>query len=350
MEEKYLTERQLRDIIKTFPLEEKDYLTTNQVADLFWNSVSRINRFALKQIKNAPLLPSVERYGKNGKYRMFSIEDVVNFYIENKYLFSPKLIDDKEHRTIYIEADKTTQENYYYDRQGVTEKQDNLINHEREASNNAASSFKWFDESKLLEAIKSIVAESSKSIQNQDLSWYIEELKKQIEDTKNEKEKVLDELKKEKELLISEKQELNDKYIEETKRVEKVYFISDRYDKVMNNHKAIMMELIRMSKSLTQWEQIKLWELKKLALQLSTNEKVEISESGDIKFLQSSDSEYLSDFQEISDEVILEKSREGEFNNLKRQLKTKNIFLIISISILVLLVIIFAFYRTKLSI
>ncbi len=205
-------------------------------------------------------------------------------------------------------------------------------------------------DSMLNPSIKSIVAESSKSIQNQDLSWYIEELKKQIEDTKNEKEKVLDELKKEKELLISEKQELNDKYIEETKRVEKVYFISDRYDKVMNNHKAIMMELIRMSKSLTQWEQIKLWELKKLALQLSTNEKVEISESGDIKFLQSSDSEYLSDFQEISDEVILEKSREGEFNNLKRQLKTKNIFLIISISILVLLVIIFAFYRTKLSI
>lgn len=320
MFEKYLSENQLRNIINTFPLEEQDHLTTSQVANLYNNSISRINRLALKQIKNAPGLPSVERFGKNWKYRMFKINDVINYYLENKYLFSPKLIDDKEHKTIFIESEKNIND----DIRLSYNLQDNLMKESYNNLHNNNNESVW----NILVTKLEKFLENTNQNPKDNLSWYIEELKKQIEDVKEEKTKVIDELKKEKNNLISENQLLNEKYFEEAKRVEKIYFISDRYDKVMNNYKNIMIELTRLSKALNMWEKIKLWELKKLAYQMSTMERIEVLDSWDIKFLQTSDSiDFINDVQNIPDDLILEKSRSDEVFDLKKKIKNRNYFI-----------------------
>ena len=100
---KYLSREQLRKIIDTFNLEEQGHLTTSQVAQIFQSSISRINRLALWSLKSAPTLNSVDRFGQNGKYRLFNIEDVISYYTDNTHLFSPKLVKDSEMKTVYIE-------------------------------------------------------------------------------------------------------------------------------------------------------------------------------------------------------------------------------------------------------
>jgi len=122
---KFLSKNQLEQIISTFKQEEDGYLTTTQVSNLFSSSISRINRLALWALKNSPVLASEERIWQNWKYRLFLIEDVIEYYLENKYLFSPKRINDREFQTVYVENNTDKNEN-------LNTKKDDLINNELE--------------------------------------------------------------------------------------------------------------------------------------------------------------------------------------------------------------------------
>lgn len=323
MEQTTLSEDNLWEVINKFELFQWKFLTFKQLVKLYGIEENTMRKYIKKGI------------GPNWHPKMFW-EDYIQSHSEWWWHGALICIEPKEAVRFYLKhTDKLwrsynnkTWNNYFYLDKANNESQNNDFKNESENYNNreevivkSSESKQPINEEQIIEIIEKILWEKTNN-PSQDLSWYVDELKVQIEELKNEKKEVEKELK------------------EESKRVEKVYFISDRFDKVINSQKAAMLDMIRMSQSLSAWEQIKLWEIKKLLSNLWNNEKVEIEENGNIRLIEDRSTwELALAMQSIPDDLILEKSRFSELEKMRKAKLLWIVLTVISLSIAIALII-----------
>jgi len=211
--------------------------------------------------------------------------------------------------------------------------------------------------------------ESKKSIINEEIKKfdinsddflktpYINQLLSTIEELKNEKneEKLLkNELTgkyddKIREIEVKYESKIEDLQSElkiETKKLEKVYFLSDRYDKITRSQNELLLNLISLSKRLQNWNEISLNDLKNLLSQHINNESISIdSVTWDIKLISNSKNmDYYNELEKIDNDTIIEKSRRQEIEKLKKIDNVKTILIAILV-ISVLVFIIYIFYK-----
>ncbi len=168
-------------------------------------------------------------------------------------------------------------------------------------------------------------SEPSNNLEN---NLYVEQLLKSIEELKEDKNTLKWESKEDKEKFEAVITELRDELKEESKKVEKAYFISDRYDKVLNTQNELLLNFLAMSEKLQSWWQIALSDIKTLLTQYSIKEGIQLDpKNADVKFITNTNPEYISKVNKIDSNIVIEKSNREEVNKLKKNNNFKNILL-----------------------
>lgn len=142
---------------------------------------------------------------------------------------------------------------------------------------------------------------------------YIEQLKITIEDLKKNKDDDKWEYKKKINELEQKINELQDELKDETKKVERSFFISDRYEKTLNKQNELLLNMINFAKNLWEWHRLSLWELKTLISSYGVNEKVVIdSNTSDVKLINQVNEWFYEKLNLIDENIIIEISRDDE--------------------------------------
>ena len=308
------------------------YLYLNDLPDLFNKSWS----FCQKEVASTRLKAEkkyhmwkqryliteedLQTYIKENQHRVGNIEDFkvteLSFWLDE--LRSEKK-DKKEQQQVRYKTSTPNNNKQQYQTQPVEEdyndnneeKEVRRVNKKTSSRNSSNSSPSSDNYDNTLNVILTKLEELSKSWASDDNQLYLKELKTQI-----------DELKKEKDKNEEENKKLNDELREESRRVEKVYFISDRYEKVVNKQNELIFNLISLSKQLWEWEKIRLWDIKMLLASMPLNEQVQIDEkTREVKMINQPNTSILKEINDIKDDVILERSREDEFKKVEEKLK-----------------------------
>jgi len=175
---------------------------------------------------------------------------------------------------------------------------------------------------------------------------YIEQLKIQIDELKKEKED--NKLEKKEEISKYEKklntlQDLLD--IEKTK-AERIFFISDRYEKMINSKNELLLNFFTLTKNIQEWSEVSLNDIKLLLSQHINSEILKIDQnSWDIEFKSVNNPTYFKEIQTIDPNIKIEKSRRGELIALEKR-NTVSKWIIIFLFIF-LIITIFYFFNLK---
>lgn len=190
----------------------------------------------------------------------------------------------------------------------------------------------------LLESLLHQISNNNNS-GNNDL--YIEQLKSTIDDLKKDNNEDKQEYKDRINNLESTIDSLQDELKHESRKVERSFFISDRFEKTLNKQNELMLNIINLTKNLWDGWELALWDIKKLISWYWVHEKILIDEqTSDVKLINQTDNNFYEKLQSIDDSIIIEKSRKAEveekdnkLNTLEKSIKRKNmvIFSVFSI-------------------
>lgn len=194
-----------------------------------------------------------------------------------------------------------------------------------------------------------ILANITEYLDNIKLDWtnnlYIDQLKNTIDDLKKSNLENKEEYKERIKDLEDKVNDLQDELRNESKKVERTFFISDRYEKILSKQNELLLNIINLAKSLWEWGKLSLWDIKTLISSYWVNERLLIDEkSSDIKLINESNPWFYDKLKLIDDTIIIEKSKEPELaekdNNIQKLnevIKKKNVIIYIVLVIAVIL-------------
>lgn len=169
----------------------------------------------------------------------------------------------------------------------------------------------------------------------QRIKWYDDRMVK----LEQEKEEIREKWEKDKEEIRErlewEKKEVSDKLVEEMNKVAKIYFISDRFEKMIDAQRQAMEDWINLTKGLSKWEKIKLWEIKRIISSQNINDSLEVSEGWDIKLIPGWNNSMLNELLNLPDDIVLEISRADEVKSLNR---SKLMLIILALVLLAIII------------
>lgn len=173
---------------------------------------------------------------------------------------------------------------------------------------------------------------------------YIEQLKNTIEDLKQSNSEDKDEYKERIKDLEWKVNDLQEELRNENKKVERSFFISDRYEKTLTKQNELLLNIINLAKSLWDGWKLSLWEIKTLISSYWVNEKVIIDQNtSDIKLINESNQWFYEKLKLIDDNIVIERSRENELLEkdnsielLNKKIKKKDIIIYTIFTIIVL--------------
>lgn len=158
---------------------------------------------------------------------------------------------------------------------------------------------------------------------NSDL--YTEQLKTTIEDLKEANNEDKEEYKERIKGLEDKVNDLQEELRNENKKVERSFFISDRYEKTLSKQNELLLNIINLAKNLWDWWKLSLWDIKTLISSYWVNEKIIIDEStSDIKLINESNQGFYEKLKLINDEIVIERSREDELIEKEENIKSLN--------------------------
>lgn len=193
-----------------------------------------------------------------------------------------------------------------------------------------------------------ILTDLLKQINNIKQGWsndlYIEQLKITIEDLKKNNDDDKEEYKERINNLEWKVNTLQEELKDESKKVERSFFISDRYEKTLNKQNELLFNMMHLAKNLWDWWQLSLWDLKKLISTYWVNEKIIIDQANsDISIINETNDWFYEKLKNIDDNIIIEKSKSAELeeknnniNTLNKQIKKKNTILYIIFTIILI--------------
>lgn len=183
----------------------------------------------------------------------------------------------------------------------------------------------------VLQDITATLEELKKNSWTEGNKLYVEELNKNLDLLRTEKDNIkteyelkIDKIEREKESLTKEfkeeKDKLNEELKNEIKKSERVYFLSDRYDKMISSNRLAIEKMLELSKMISWGQKIKLVEMKKLITAMSSSRKIEVLDEG-IKEDFIMEETLFDEISSLDDNIELEISREGEIKLLSEENK-----------------------------
>lgn len=330
----------MRKILSTLPLFQWKYLTIKLLAELYGIEESTVKNYLKSEIGWANGHPKMfwEDYIKShnewwghGNLIVISPDEAIRFYLKFSDKIGRKFDNNATTNRYFIESSPATSQTI---QQPVVER---VI--EAPAQQTYAPPIQQHNQDDIIAQMRTMFDELKKNNQVGENSILIEELRKQIEKI----EKQLEEEKKEKrevgERFELEKKELQEKLFEESKRVEKVYFVSDRYDKMNLARRQFLQDFAVFVKGLSNGEQKGIGNIKRLLLSQNINERVDITSEGDINFQTLTNDDIFKDIESIPDDTIIERSREAELLKMRKAKITWMILGTISLLLAITLVV-----------
>jgi len=256
----------------------------------------------------------------------FKISSKTFYNLRNKYLQIINIRTKKEGRNVYYNIDdfeKIMKKEYgTVDRAGIKVREGLYQESQNIENNSNISEYKEKNTNNSTEDYK--VKEKS------EVSWtdlYIGQLKSNIEDLKQEKESLKKDRESErlngKEEVIKMGEKL-DKLQEdlnlEKSRSEKVFFISDRYEKMFKSYNNLLHDFLSKVKSLQNGWEMSLSDIKKLLSEYIPNEQLMVNQgNGEIKFSHYANDSYYKSLDSIDPNIVIEKSRKDEVDKLNEE-------------------------------
>jgi len=166
---------------------------------------------------------------------------------------------------------------------------------------------------------------------------------------------VIEELKTEKKTLIEEKKEhdikqsakydeLNNKLMEEMKKVEKTFFVSERFQRNQEANNKLILNIIELVRDIWWGRDINVNDIKKLLIPSVSQESIQINhELREVNIWVNQDSQILNEIQSLPNELVLGKSKNQELK------KKNNIIIFLCLFITVMITVIVLFYFTQFS-
>lgn len=249
-------------------------------------------------------------YVRNNPERVGNIENIQ----ENIESVSKTLSELEAPQEIHIEA-KTTphvkKEVFVTQENKQTETPSYHSSPKEEAQNQSISE---------IEAILKNLQLAQKSDGN---DLYIEQLLKTIDDLKKSKVDEKSEYKERISGLENNIHELQEELRAESRKVERSFFISDRYEKALVKQNELLLNMIHFIQTLWDGREVSLWEVKSLLAWYGVNEQIVIDEhTRDIKLVNQTNTDFYERLKNVDDDVIIEKSRKWELEEKEKHIST----------------------------